>query len=439
MKHYHPIFWLLVLGFLTSCSPLKQYRDHYQTCINQTEHLAQNCQRASLQQLPDANASAYHLNFIEFDDQGQLWDRQQMWQVLTQLTAQAAKRDLLMLVFVHGWTHSAEPNDQNIATFNRVLAQINQDEQQLAHQQQRPARAVAGVYLAWRGGSVPVPLLENLTFWERKNTAEKVGHGDVAEVLSRLEQLRLDKNALAPSNTGTRLVVIGHSFGAALVQSALAQILENRFVRSTGPLTASDVDGFGNLVVLINPAIEAARFSSLSDMSIERGHYFANQLPVLLILTSEADNATKIAFSAGRRLSTLFELERAQQRYNATTGQTETIQQDLANVTAIGHFAPYRTHRLEPSAQQPLHQPPTLANLALIQQQWQQDRPQGEIYFPGSVLKHQANSAGRNPYLVVQVSRELIPDHNQIDDPRILEFIRQLLLLSMEPRSNHGE
>ena len=48
----------------------------------------------------------------------------------------------------------------------------------------------------------------------------------------------------------------------------------------------------------------------LSDMSTARGTYFASQLPVMAILTSEAEYATRYAFPAGRFFSTLLEKDR---------------------------------------------------------------------------------------------------------------------------------
>ena len=62
-------------------------------------------------------------------------------------------------------------------------------------------------------------------------------------------------------------------------------------------------------------------------MSTERGTYFQTQLPVLAVLTSEADEATGRAFPAGRWFSTLFEKTRQMQRDNGVTGETETIEQ----------------------------------------------------------------------------------------------------------------
>ncbi len=220
---------------------------------------------------------------------------------------------------------------------------------QIAKLSGAPPREVAGVYLGWRGGSVTVPLLENLTFWDRKNTAQKVGHGGVTEVLSRLELIKQDKESTDPGHSRTRLVVVGHSFGGAVVSTALAQVLESRFVQTIGPAgVQSDVAGFADLVVLINPAFEAMQFSPLSDMATERGTYFASQLPVVLELTSEADYATRYAFPAGRWLSTRFEKTRDRTRWNAVTRQQETIDESDANITAVGHFPPYRTHRLYP-------------------------------------------------------------------------------------------
>lgn len=49
-------------------------------------------------------------------------------------------------------------------------------------------------------------------------------------------------------------MVVGHSFGGLVVQSAVGQILEDRAVRTKGGDYGCqlDVEGFANLVVLIN-------------------------------------------------------------------------------------------------------------------------------------------------------------------------------------------
>ncbi len=431
---------ILTVLALTACAPFQQYRTVYpDVCVSPTPVPSPSCESHALQQLPDADGNRYLLGFIEFDDQGQLWDRKQMTDVVGKLAGEAGTKELLMVVFVHGWKHSAAPGDTNIETFRKVLGQLSDAETRIAKLTGTSPREVAGVYLGWRGGSVTVPLLEDMTFWERKNTAQKVGHGGVTEVLSRLELIKQDKESTEPGHSRTRLVVVGHSFGGAVVNTALAQILENRFVQTVGPAgLQSDVAGFADLVVLINPAFEAMQFTPLSDMATERGSYFASQLPVLLELTSEADYATRYAFPAGRWFSSWFEKTRKRTRWNAVTQQQETIDESAANIVAVGHFKPYRTHTLYPISDTEPAQPKALSaddSMRLFIQSsadWAHDTPGSKIPFGAVMLERTTTSAGRNPYLLTYVDKHLITDHNDIDDPRIIEFVKQLILISTQ-------
>ena len=68
------------------------------------------------------------------------------------------------------------------------------------------------------------------------------------------------------------------------------------------PIAVGNVGGFGNLVVLINPAFEATLYSALNDMVAGRG-YLCSQRPVFAVLTSETDQATRVAFPIGRFFS----------------------------------------------------------------------------------------------------------------------------------------
>lgn len=426
---------------LTACAPHQIYRADPAACSGPDPE--QTCAKSSLATYRDPTnpAGEYTLGFIEFDDQGELWSRSQMRTVIDAAAAATAVQDQLLVVFVHGWKHSAAVGDDNIETFRQLLRGLSELETTLAESTGRAPRGVFGVYLGWRGGSVTVPLLKEITFWDRKKTAHKVGYGGVTEVLSRLEQIKRTKDAMegGRARSETRLVVIGHSFGGAVVYSALSQILSDRFVHTVGPDgRAADVDGFGDLVVLINPAFEAIAYATLSDMANERRSYFKSQLPVLAILTSRADQATRIAFPVGRSLSTFWEKERVVQRPNPVTGTTEEIDQGQANITAVGHFEPYWTHELTASAAPVegedggMGTERELRQYANVSRDWEEDTPGNVIDFAGSRLVRTENSAGRNPYLVVNVDGELINDHNHIDDPRIVSFIRQLIQLTAQ-------
>jgi hypothetical protein len=411
---------------VSACMPLNQYHppdpktNRYQVCTMPSP----GCRNSALQAYQDPH---YLLGFIELDDQGLLFDRNQMDAVLDEIDDRAKEKDLLIVVFMHGWKHSAAPEDENIEDFRHVLARLSEAEAYISGASKGipQPREVFGVYIGWRGESLTVPLLKNLTFWERKNTAHKVGHVGLTEVLLKLERVKEE----APGS-GTRLAVIGHSFGGAAVYAALSQILEARFVRglaspgAESPCRNAQVGGFGNLVVLINPAFEALLFTPMSDMSAECVSYSTAQLPVLAILTSEADDATRRAFPVGRWFSTFFEkaTDDTTQRYNGTTGQQQVIDQNKANIIAVGHFAPYRTHELHAADARP--------NVFDVRNAWVEDQPGNKIEFKGSVLVRSDDSAGRNPYLIVRVDQEIIPDHNAIYDDRLQEFVKQLILIS---------
>eukprot|EP01013_Petalomonas_cantuscygni_P027502 TRINITY_DN504_c0_g1_i3.p1 TRINITY_DN504_c0_g1~~TRINITY_DN504_c0_g1_i3.p1 ORF type:complete len:458 (+),score=14.45 TRINITY_DN504_c0_g1_i3:177-1550(+) len=405
-------FIIAIVLSLSACISHQRYRTESGLCISANP--LDECAQHSLQvfQSPNAIDEKYHLGFVEFDDQGQLWDREQLREVIGQVNTLAANQDLLMVVFVHGWKHSAQAGDSNISSFRESLRRLSALESAMSTKTGVPSREVVGIYLGWRGGSVSLPGLKELTFWERKNTAHKVGRGGATELLSRLELVQKTKRAQALADGKphrTRFVVVGHSFGGALVFSAMSEILENGFVQTHGPdAVVSDTVGFADLVVLINPAFEAARYATLSDMANERRRYFESQLPVLAVLTSEDDDATGLAFPLGRWFSTLFETERDAQRLNPVTGESEVIEQGgFSASTAVQTFV-------------------------AASKGWEADKPGSRIPFEGAVLERTDSSAGRNPYLNIRVDGELIRDHNDIYDPRIASFIRQLILISSQ-------
>ncbi|HFD40674.1 MAG TPA: esterase, partial [Anaerolineae bacterium] len=208
-------------------APHKMYRTDYTRCVSSDPET--QCPEHAIQVYENATEPQrrYWLGFIEFDDQGQLFDRRQMEAVLEDLARQPG--ELLIVVFVHGWKHSAAPGDDNIAGFRQALGDLAEME---AVGSENP-RQVAGIYIGWRGESITVPVIKELTFWDRKNTSHKVGNGGVTEVFNRIDLIRRMKNGTAENQAGpTRLAIVGHSFGGAVVFSAVDEILSDRFIAS---------------------------------------------------------------------------------------------------------------------------------------------------------------------------------------------------------------
>jgi len=174
------------------------------------------------------DAGSYYMGYVEFDDQGWYHDLRQQQGLLSWLRAQrtsAPGRRFLIVTYAHGWKHNASTSDPDVDNFRKLLQSLAVQEQ--AAQRLNPAhqaRTVVGVYLGWRGESIRVPLFKELTFWTRKNAAERVGHRSAKDLLMLLNQFRALSNGWCTSNIlagphETQLVFIGHSFEPQSTQS----------------------------------------------------------------------------------------------------------------------------------------------------------------------------------------------------------------------------
>lgn len=378
----------------------------------------ESCEGHAIQRHHVGGDQEYLIGFVEIDDQGQLRDRAQLQALLDELYAKASKAGLLMNVFVHGWHHSAQPGDPNVEDFKSSLAQLSKVE----HALHKTPRKIVGVYVGWRGDSIDIPYVNDLTFWERKGTAQDVGHLGMAELLLRLEEISNVKNTQVPP-VRSRLVTIGHSFGGAAVYSATAQIMADRFVNSrAGKSSVENAEGFGDLVVLLNPAFEALNYAPLYDLAQARCSYFPDQRPRLVVLTSESDWATSYLFPIGRALSTLFESHGTIARNDCK--RPITFNEGAADRTTVGHFEPLLTHTLRPA------QKAAAADYGDVKNIWAQQKPGETLQFGSTELTSLDKTALRNPYLNVHVDKHLMDGHNDIFRDEIREFLRMLIVLS---------
>ena len=435
-----PVIALVFL--LAACSSNESYRTQYNVCEYKG---AGSCAASALQVHAQGSAAEYHLGFVEYDDQGQVRLREQMDAVLDEYRQIASADDVLLVVFIHGWHHSAQPEDGNIQSFRKMLSEMSRNEQKGSVQQGRQARKVLGLYVGWRGESITVPYLNALTFWDRKNTAHDVGQQGVTEALLKLEEIVNVKTGMTEENPppqNSRLVVIGHSFGGAVLYTSLQKILADRFIASErGKTFSGDAGGFGDLVILLNPAFEALRFGALYDLSQEKCRgYFKSQVPKLAILTSEADYATRFAFPAGRIFSTLFETHSTltDRHYCTKPGsagmEAQQIDEGAADRNTVGHFVPYLTHSLNPSLAATTRKDDYQINQ--IQTVWANQSIADALDFNGSQLVSLGRTTPLNPYLNVQVDKALIGNHNDIWGDEIVNFISEMVILSTTPGGN---
>ncbi|MGR8931627.1 MAG: esterase [Gammaproteobacteria bacterium] len=420
LSNQTPLWIMLCSSLLFSgCATNQIYRSEYTPCAVSEEN---DCEENSLQTYNTGTSTEYSLDFVEIDDQGQMRDRRQMQALLDSLYEKASHESLLLIVFVHGWHHNAAPGDKNIESFKNNLAWLSAIEHQ---KKDRKPRKVAGVYVGWQGESIDVPPFNYLTFWDRKNTAQDVGYLGVSELLVKLEEITNVNNELSP-DVKSRLVIIGHSFGGAVVFSATSQILASRFVDSQkGKTFAGDAGGFGDLVVLLNPAFEALRYAPFYDMAQARCSYFSEQKPRLAVLTSEADNATGMLFPLGRIFSTLFETHNDVQRNDC--GYSTELDEGKADRRTIGHYLPMISHTLDPLAE---NENLKVARHDNVSNLWRTQESGDSTIYGSVVLTHLNKTAPKNPYLNIRVNKEIIGDHNDVFNEKVMAFIRLLITLS---------
>lgn len=429
------VLGVIVLIVLDGCSRNGAYRSDLSVCQPTSQN---SCTTNAVIHHEPGQENEFYLGFVEFDDQGQMWKRGQMEKVFTEFYDIAAKEDVLAVAFVHGWHHNAAPDDDNVHSFEKLLGRIAQTERQESRASHRKSRKVLGLYIGWRGESIEIPVINDLTFWERKNTAENVGLMGVTEVLLKLEEIiniKAGMETAVPKPQNSRMVVIGHSFGGAVVFTALQQALADRFIDSRrGKTFRSDAQGFGDLVILVNPAFEAMRYATLYDISQQScRNYFPTQLPKLVILTSEGDYATRYAFPFGRFFSTFFETHTTLTRHYCDNNHEVMMEiaEGEADRNTIGHFKPYQTHYLAAASDVPQRQKDF--RFAELKTVWSAQQPGKTLSFKGSRLIHLNHTHPLNPYLNIKVDSDLIGDHNDIWGDEVVSFLRDLIVISTLP------
>ena len=384
----------------------------------------------------------YDLGFVEFDEQGWFWDPGQL-----RFVEEMIRRDadigqttnaagIVMLVFVHGWQDNAASDNEKVGMVRQVLAQISDLESGNPH-----PRKVVGVYCGWRGMSMTIPIINDLTFWSRKNTAYKVGgYGAMTELLVTLEHLQQASNDALPTNAPrTELIIVGHSFGAQAVYSAISQIVAERFVDTIKE--GQVLKPLGDQVILLSPAFEASRYFDLNQLAISIHEYPTNQRPVLSIFTSEGDWATHYVFPIGRFFSTLFQRNRDADQRKAgreAVGWYETfVTHDLkykmptATAAASGtngvstfNFATgkhelHNRHQLHLSAE----------NIRLQRAKWHPNNKTPATYdFDDAILEPKQTFRPGDPLLVVSVDKKIMSGHDDINNPVLINFLENYIL-----------
>ncbi len=435
---YKKCLVLIVLSLsalLGACAHNEIYRNELNKCISDS---LDNCEKNAIAHHFPNTDKEFHLGFIEYDDQGQLRDRAQMEKVLDTYSTITGTDDVAVIVFVHGWQHDAAPGDSNVESFKQLLAGISHNETVASQQDKRAKRKILGAYIGWRGDSSVLPILKYTTFWSRKYTALQVGLLGVTEVLlklGRIVNIKAATNMTKSKPPSSRMVVIGHSFGGQVVFTALKQVMADRIIDTRGDrIFQENYKAFGNLVVLINPAFEALRASTLFDMLQNNCRHYPKDLPPsLVILTSEADAVTRYIFPYVGRNAVLLESHQDLTRHICTKDGVAkiTIDEFTADRTTVGHFEPYQTHKLAPLQDKNIRK--SDFNFRDLKKAWAGQSFGSQLDFEEVQLTHLGRTHPLNPLLNIYVDGSLIKDHNDIWRKEVMGFLRDIITIGITP------
>jgi hypothetical protein len=327
----------------------------------------------------------YELAVVEFDDQGRCYDRGQMDGVAKRLNALAPDdaqqgQDAILIAFVHGWQHDARSDDDNLAAFRTLLDKTVEYEKSATAPGAKP-RPVLGVFVGWRGLSDfgPGSVVQDATFWARQAAGQRVAVGSVRELFGRLRHYR---NRRRDAGGNPLLVIVGHSFGGMIVYSALAQSLIQAASTPAGAVTSE----FADLVLLVNPAIEGARYIPIYDLVTSTAFKArtTTQLPVFICAQADNDQPVGLVFPLGNAGHAIDE---------ATIGSLEKE----CVTHAFGFVPSFRTHALAgPAGDKPF------------------------VLTPPGI-------AQTNPFWMVGAAKEVIDGHGGIWQTPFLLFIASIV------------
>ena len=255
--------------WLTSCTSLSPLRPN--TTANPTNSV-----------IPQ---DGYKVAFVEFGEQGSYQDPTQLQNAL------ALIRDTpqpLVITYVHGWQNNAESGD--VQNFESLLARLNG-----APAIRNVGFHVVGVYLGWRGKITDVPILKELSFWNRKNTAERLASNyDVYDTIASIsEEARKDY----PGKQYT--VLLGHSFGGLIVERSVAHAINAEIHGHADASRSMPAD----LMIAVNPAADSVLARQMISALYSRKT--EDTRPLFVSITSTGDWATGIVFPIGTGLASI--------------------------------------------------------------------------------------------------------------------------------------
>ncbi len=302
-----------------------------------------------IESLTGGDTPVHSCSFVEFDGHGDYINFKQHTEAWKKIQELANTQPLLLVLYSHGWRNNSQSFD--VVKFVDFLGRLAA-RKAVAGQNYR----VHGVYLGWRGNLYhpyvdkknkafrdtmkrfggPVvsakwqrrfawtaDFQEILSYWSRRRAAEhKVSSVPMARTVytcaTLVKSIDKEKQRSIEQLNSSRVMVMGHSFGALMLERALNATcldpLMDEWTWFTNPPEeakghATKVDSLPlDFVFFVNSAAPSLYAKQMRDfltghqLALENSKISSAFAPIFISLTSSADAATRYAHPAANLL-----------------------------------------------------------------------------------------------------------------------------------------
>jgi hypothetical protein len=362
----------------------------------------------------------YTLAFLEFADDGTMFDPAQLTRILEQIDvirrAPRSASTPLVTIFVHGWKNNASDSSGNVWGFRQTLAGLSLQEGDAP---------VLGIYVGWRGATVSAPILKEFTFFERHPKSQTVGQTQMVDALGQIV-----RSVKAPGSASgdVRLAMIGHSFGGAVLEAAVTPLLMEAIDaarKSRGP-EPRRVTWPADLIVLLNEAQEAERsYPLLEEMHRSmaprpdcKGISESNKhkRPAVISISSQSDYATRAFFPGAQMVGRIYNRPAYEGADPLGAGKRRLYYSTTAHLPRLQS---HRIGRRNELAIQTLLSKCPVAVLQTDLSIFTEDQQY--------VLVEDRDAVNKTPYWVTWMPGDIVPDHSTIFTQIFRDYLIALL------------
>ena len=332
------------------------------------------------------------------------WDRPRLPGIYGATVKPGAEhKPKLVVMYIHGWKHNADDSDTDRINFGDLIQMLRA---------RNPKNRVVGIYVGWNAEAGLGKWLDNLTFWVKKNNADRIAQSSsVTLIVSSIGAI-----IHSDPDRDDQFIAIGHSFGARILFSATEQSLVSATEAAHPGFpggTYSIVNGLADAVILLNPAFEASRYSAINDFARNDEAFSEYQNPLIVTISSEQDSATKEVFPLGQ----WFGLARTDRE-----------------LRTLGNYDPFQTHTLARSKPEDCFEEGSAGMLksyfadGLCLRRLDEPVYNAEVDNIGVIQPF-------NPFVVARTTGDIIHDHNDIWNDTFRTWLADLINLLHSRRS----